>query len=238
MTYLDVERLSAIEPTAFQYQQPYPWINPEGLLTEEGYWRLLETLPDASLFTPSFGGKRKYGQQAHDRFILEYHDDLDAAQPWKELVTELRGKAYRAFLCRLMGTPSFELRFHWHYTPTGCSVSPHCDAKRKLGSHIFYFNTAETWDPAWGGETLILDDRGRFDSKRAPQFDDFEHVISAETLGNRSLLFAKTEHSWHGVRELRCPEDRLRKVFIVVIDRSTPLERFRRIFGGSSRDYA
>jgi hypothetical protein len=35
-------------------------------------------------------------------------------------------------------------------------------------------------------------------------------------LGNRSPLFARKEHSWHGVREIRCPEGHMRKVFIVV----------------------
>ena len=50
MRYLDVERLDAMDAAAFQNRRPYPWANPEGLLTEEGYRRLVETLPDASLF--------------------------------------------------------------------------------------------------------------------------------------------------------------------------------------------
>ncbi len=237
MTYLDFTRLSAIDPVAFQSQQPYPWINPERLLTEEGYQRLLETLPDVTLFTPLFGEQRKYGQQSHDRFSLDYHDSLDVAQPWKEFVAELRGKDYQDFLRRLLGVRSFELLFHWHYTPNGCSVSPHCDSKRKLGSHIFYFNTAQDWNPAWGGETLILDDGGRFDSRSAPHFDDFERVTAAETLGNRTLLFAKTGHSWHGIRELRCPKGHLRKVFIVVANRCTPVDRLQRFFGRSPMSY-
>jgi len=33
----------------------------------------------------------------------------------------------------------------------GCAVSPHCDAVRKLATHIFYFNTEADWDPGWGG---------------------------------------------------------------------------------------
>lgn len=153
MIYLDVERLSAIDPVAFRSQKPYPWINPEELLTEAGYHRLLETLPDVTLFTPLFGGKRVYEQQSHDRFSLDYRDDLDVAEPWKESITELRGKNYQDFLRRLLRVRSFELLFLWHYTPHGCSVSPHCDSKRKLGSHIFYFNTPQDWDPAWGGDT-------------------------------------------------------------------------------------
>src|SRR5262249_24417627 len=144
------------------------WINPEGLLTEEGYGRLLASLPDVSLFTSRFGMTRKHGQQSHDRLALEYHDGLGLARPWQEFITELKGAEYQHFLRTLMGTRAFELLFHLHYTPNGCSVSPHYDAHRKLGSHIFYFNTPEDWDSAWGGETLILDDGGRFNSKAAP----------------------------------------------------------------------
>ena len=35
---------------AFRAQKPFPWINPEGLLTEEGYQRLVATLPDIYSF--------------------------------------------------------------------------------------------------------------------------------------------------------------------------------------------
>lgn len=237
MTYLDLQRLNAINPVAFQSQTPYPWINPEGLLTEVGYHRLLETLPDVTLFTPLFGGNRVYGQQSHDRFSLEYRDDLDVADSWKEFVAELRGKDYQDFLRRMLGVRSFELLFLWHYTPHSSSVSPHCDSKRKLGSHIFYFNTDQDWDPAWGGETLLLDDGGGFNRKSAPHFDDFQRVTATEALGNRSLLFARTEHSWHGVREIRCSEGHLRKIFIVVINRYTPVDRFQRFFGKSPKGY-
>ena len=141
--YLDVERLKSIDSATFRAQSPYPWINPAGMLTEAGYQQLLVTMPPVELFTSHFGGTRVHGQQNHDRFSLPYRDDLAIAEPWKEFVNELRGPHYQTFLRRLIGTGSFELSFVWHYTPHGCSVSPHCDSKRKLGSHIFYFNTAQ-----------------------------------------------------------------------------------------------
>ncbi len=238
MTYLDLERINQIDPVAFQSQKPYPWINPEGLLTAEGYRRLLDTLPEVSLFERRFGEGRKYGQKSHDRFALEYNDGLDVARPWKEFVAELRGPDYRSFLRRLVGVHSFELSFHWHYTPNGCSVPPHCDANRKLGSHIFYFNTEENWDPAWGGETLIFDDGGRLDRKSAPRFEDFDRVVGSVAPGNRSLLFARKKNSWHGVREIRCPEGVLRKVFIVVFNRSSFGHRiYSRLFGRHAVGY-
>ncbi len=235
--YLDFKRIRALDPNAFQTQKPFPWINPEGLLTEEGNRILRATLPDVSLLQRSFGKTRMYGQECHDRYALEYSDELDIAQPWREFIAELRGDEYRAFVGRLFGVSSFDLNFHWHYASTGCSVSPHCDAKRKLGSHIFYFNTTEDWDPAWGGETLVLDDGGRLSHAANPRFEDLKYVASSQSLGNYSFLFERTEHSWHGVRQIRCPQDRLRKIFIVVFNRLTPAVRLRRFVGRLPQGY-
>ena len=217
MEYLDVERLNRIDPGAFRAQKPYPWVNPLGLLTDRGYERLRTTLPEPSQFDRLFGIQRSHGQQSHDRLGLEYHKQLAVAEPWHEFVRELDGRVYRRFLSRLFGRSRLWLSYHWHYTPNGCSVSPHCDAKRKLGSHIFYFNTNEDWDPSWGGQTLILDDEGRFERESAPAFEDFKRVTASEAMGDRSLLFARGEKSWHGVTEIRCPASAYRKVFIVVI---------------------
>ena len=230
MDYIDFGFLESFDPAAFQKQKPYPWWNPEGVLTAEGYRRLLETLPDVSMFDKKFDVQRSHGQYSHDRYALEYHDGLALSQPWKDFIAELQGDRYRKFLCRLFGVRSVFLNFHWHYTPNGCSVSPHCDAKRKLGSHIFYLNNEEDWDPKWGGETLILEDGGRFHHKSAPAFEDFDRTLPSVALGNRSLLFGRSGNSWHGVREIHCPEGRLRKVFIVVVNSNTLVARLRRRF--------
>jgi hypothetical protein len=228
LVYLDTDRLAAIDPAAFRARTPYPWVSPEGVLTEDGYARLRETLPELALFERRFGEQRKHGQKSHDRYVLEYRPDLPLAEPWRDFIGELESETYRAFLRAMIGR-DFRLRFHWHYTPNGCSVSPHCDAKEKLGSHLFYFNTAADWDPAWGGETLILDDKGRFSRRSNPDFAAFPHAIAAPSLGNTSLLFCRRGASWHGVQEIRCPEGALRKVFIVVID-AVPLRlRLRRL---------
>jgi Rps23 Pro-64 3,4-dihydroxylase Tpa1-like proline 4-hydroxylase len=231
MTYLNFDRLNELDAKAFQATMPFPWINPAGLLTDEGYRRLVETLPDVSLFDESFGVKRSHGQRAHDRFVLEYDDNLDVAQPWKDFVAELRGGAYRNFIARMMGSDRFTMNCHWHYASAGCSVSPHCDAKRKHGSHVFYFNTEKDWDSAWGGQTLVLDDGERLISDAHPEEEDLKLVAASQAMGNYSLLFKRGEHSWHSVTELTCSEGYLRKVFILVINRVTRKGWLRRLFG-------
>lgn len=228
MEYLNYEKMDALDGEYFRQQQPYPWLNPEGLLTAAGYRALRDNLPEVALFKKVFGVERAHGQQSHDRYTLAYSDKVVVPAPWQDFVDELRGPRYREFLRRIFGVRLLDLSYHWHYTPNGCSVSPHCDARHKLGSHIFYLNTAEDWRTEWGGETLILDDGDRFRRDSAPGFDDFDRVLGADALGNRSLIFMQRKNSWHGVREICCPEGELRKVFIVVVNSGSPVARVRR----------
>lgn len=230
MQFLDLDRLEALDARQFQETKPYPWVNPATLLTQDGYRRLIATLPDVAHFERRFGEQRKFGQQSHDRYNLEYGEDCPISDDWQGFIEELQGEAYTRFLHRMFGRKSLSLRFHWHYSPNGCSVSPHCDSKTKLGSHLFYLNTSEDWDPAWGGQTVVLDDGGRFDRKSGPDFDDFDHAIEGKTLDNHSFLFMSKGPSWHGVRDICCPEDRLRKVFIVVINSGKPARQLLRLF--------
>jgi len=109
----------------------------------------------------------------------------------------------------------------WYCAWECCSVSPHCDAQRKVAPHIFYFTTEANWETSWGGQILILDDRGRFKTHSAPAFHDLDVAAALDPRGNASLLFQRTEHSWHGVRPLQCPPDILRKLFIVTINLPT-----------------
>jgi hypothetical protein len=240
MPCLDFDKLDALDAAAFQHADPFPWINPEGLLRADAFDDLRRSLPDVAGFDPYFGIKRSHGQQSHDRWVKEYHRGMDVAPVWQEFIDELLGDRYAAFIRRMYGEDFTSLTLHWHYTPNGCSVSPHCDASHKLGSHIFYFNTEDDWRPEWGGETLVLDDGGRFKRGSAPDFDDFDRVISSTTLGNRSLLFRRRGDSWHGVKPIRCPEGAYRKVLIVVVNSRVPgpLRRtWDRLRGKPARDY-
>jgi len=231
MSYLDHDRLAALDGDWFRSREPFPWVCAEKLVTDDGYRELRESLPDPSRFKAVFGKPRKYGQASHDRYTLEYKRWLKLPNPWQAFVDELQSPGYRAFVARMLGHDDFVLHFHWHYTPQGCSVSPHCDATWKLGSQIFYLNTDDDWQPDWGGETLVLEDHGRFRYDSAPAFEDFDAAYGCPALGNRSLLFMRRDHSWHGVRPIQCPQGRLRKVFIVEFRQSTALQRLRTAIG-------
>ncbi|TGD71608.1 hypothetical protein E4634_18390 [Mangrovimicrobium sediminis] len=234
--YLNQEVMDGIDTREFRGQRPYPWLNPQYFIRPERYQELLDTLPDISRFKGAFYGTRKHGQKGHDRYALDYEDGMELAAPWETFIQELRADSYRKFVCRLLDVGDIRFRFHWHYTPQGCEVSPHCDSRGKLGSQIFYLNSANDWDPAWGGETVILDDEGRFPAASAPEFADFTAEYAAQTQDNRSLLFARQGNSWHGVHAVQCPEGYYRKVFIVVFEAYRPLraaaKKFKRALRG------
>lgn len=240
MKYIDLDTLEGIDVDAFRARDPFPWTNPKGFLRDEAFDELASHMPDVSLFEPHFGYARKNQQSEHRRYTLEYKKGLDISPSWEAFIAELLSADYRQFVTQIMGTKHIGLRIHWHYTPSGCDVSPHCDSQIKLGSHIFYMNTHDDWDPAWGGQTEILDDQGRFTPKSNPSFDDFDREWVADTMDNRSIIFGRKNNSWHGVRAIDAPEGELRKVFIVVYEDTHPRKlikkRLKRFLTGRSTD--
>jgi hypothetical protein len=82
------------------------------------------------------GVSRAFGQAPHDRYSLHYFQGLILPQPWSDFFAELRGESYQAFLHRMLGPAPFLLTFEWHYAWQGGSVSPHCDAARKIATHL------------------------------------------------------------------------------------------------------
>lgn len=242
MAYLNLDCLDSVSAGAFQGQKPYPWAHMQGTLTPDGWDKLRATLPGISEFLRMVGVKRGYGQAPHDRGILHYREGMAVAEPWKAFIAELQGKAYESFLRRMLGLePQQEiiLTMEWYYAWQGCSVSPHCDARRKLATHIFFFATDEDWPREWGGDILILDDENRFKAHSAPKFDELKVAASLDLRKNGSLLFQRTEHSWHGVLPLRSPQpDIYRKLFIVTVNIPTFQVWWRRVRGKDPDGYA
>lgn len=244
MPLLDTQRLDEISEHAAQFlgRKPFPWAALQGVVTDAAFARLCAELPRQDLFRQEFGHARSHGQKSHDRYALQYSPRLDAAlsPTWRAFIDELHGAAYREFWRRNFGLAPgerFVLSMHWHHAPSGASVSPHTDARRKIGSHIFYFNTEADWDPAWGGQTLVLDDDGRYPAHTRPPEGALRAVAASQILGNRSFIFKRTEHSWHAVNPVTCPPERLRKVFIVVANRVNLQVLWRRLRGKDPDGY-
>jgi len=238
MNYLNLQCLESASRLAFQNRHPYPWGEFRDILTPDAYERLRTTFPDISIFNRMVGVKRAHGQASHDRYLLHYRPGLALDPAWQDFVTQLQGPAYQEFLHRMLGvSKTFLLTFEWYCAWKGCSVSPHCDARRKLATHIFYFNTEQDWDSQWGGQILMLDDEKRFKPHSAPRFEDFKIGAALDPRGNGSLLFQRTEHSWHGVRPLDAPPDHLRKLFLVTINIPTFQVWWRKVRGKDPDGY-
>ncbi len=218
MKYLNIDKLRKLDRGDFLAIRPYPYYNTEGVLTESGFRELLDNMPPLEMFEHKFGYERRAGQAPHDRYSLEYAPGMSVPRPWQDFIAELCSDDYRHEIERLLGAKKAEFRFHWHYTPAGCDVSPHCDSRREHGSHLFYFNSKEEWDPAWGGSTLVLDDGGRLSYDSAPDYDQFDAVHECQSIGNFSSLMLRTDHAWHAVRPITCPEGHMRRIFIVVVN--------------------
>lgn len=214
--YLNPDVLSKLDAKAFRSAMPFPWSNPQYFIRPDKFGELASSLPALSRFRSFFGKERKHNQASHDRYVLDYDESLKLPSAWSDFIEELKSERYRNFVGGLLGVDDVSFRFHWHFTPNGAQVSPHCDSRRKLGSHIFYFNTDEDWEWQWGGETVLLDDDGKFSADSAPLFEDFSAAYPANTRDNHSLIFGRRGNSWHGVRTISCPQGYYRKVFIVV----------------------
>ena len=138
MTYLDFDKLAAMDGKAFRNTDPYPWVNPAALLTDEGYAALLNSMPTTDQMTPQFGQARSHGQKPHDRYSLEYRPGLDISSAWQGFIDELQSDEYHAFIKKMFGRGLFKLNFHWHYAPRGASVSPlRCPAQARLAYLLF-----------------------------------------------------------------------------------------------------
>lgn len=215
LTFLNQACIDNFDIDAFKRARPFPWANPQGMLTQSGHQQLLENLPLIDDFSTSFGKRRRYNQVSHNRYMLAYRRGMALCAPWQAFIDELTSDYYRNFVAQLLGKRAIRLEFHWHYTPNGCSVSPHCDVKSKLGTHIFYMNTQSDWQPEWGGQTVLLDDDQQLSYRSNPDFEAFADAVDTQTENNRSLIFQRTDHSWHGVRPIHCPNGHMRKIFAI-----------------------
>jgi hypothetical protein len=231
---LNLEILDKITHEEFASNKVFPYINIKNTLHKDSYEDLFKTLPNIDKFEKAENVVRNYGQQSHDRWGYGGWTDknLQISDPWRKLIKELKSSKYKKFLSRLFGTENLTTRFMWHYATKGQSVSPHYDSPRKLGSHIFYFN-GDDWNPSWGGQTILcFDKKNKIIKESAPSLKDFDETFSADTSKNSSLIFKNSYRSWHAVSELNCPEGKYRKVFIVVIEKESKFEKFKRIFTG------
>ena len=224
--------MQTFDAAAFTKRQPFPWYNFQSLLTDEAFAKLHAQFPALDFFEQHEGLPRKHKQRSHDRYYLAYeetvygnlkrdqkgiihHEQLPPA--WQAFMTALETDlGYREFICRLLGVEAFTARYAWHVATAGRSVSPHLDSVRKMGTHIFYFNTSRDWKAEWGGSTLVLS--GKNYEGLNPEISDFDKVEAVQVMDNRSFLFKNQPDAWHAVDTINCPPDTYRCIFNVIFE--------------------
>ncbi len=229
--FLNQALIDSFPVKEFASRQPFPWANVGEFLLPEAFATLLADFPPLSLFAWHEGMERHDGQRPQDRWYLAYDESpypdyeggvakkADLPESWQGFIDELEtNRPYQRLMAKCLGQGRFTMRYAWHVGVNSSEVSPHVDDPRKAATHIFYFNTSDDWDPAWGGSTLVLG--GKPIEVRNPDFPDFATSTPVQTLDNHSFLFRNTPDAWHGVAALTSPDDRHRRLFNVVFERA------------------
>ena len=229
MNFLNKKTIADFPYEDFQGQWPFPYAGIKGMLTEEGFAALVKDFPSLELFAYHQNIARAYGQRPHNRYYLAYEDthfkrgddkdseakDKDLPKSWVAFIHELQENPdYQQLIRRALGVDKWSVRFAWHVGQNGNEVSPHLDNIDKLGTHIFYFNTDDDWKEEWGGQIVALG--GIMITSGNPEYDDFADQKEISIINNRSFLFKNNLEAWHGVRPLRCPEGKYRRLFNVI----------------------
>lgn len=229
---INIHALETLSVEKFKKKWPYPWHDFHDFLTPEAFQLLYEEFPPFELFEYHDSIRRGGGQRPHNRYYLayeksRYHEDWDEvttgmirhhqlSENWQKFMEELESKEYLSFIESALSQRNFRVRYAWHMGTSAGEVSPHYDTLEKLGTHIFYFNVEKEWNPEWGGSILVLGDK--LTSKDNPDFSEFTTSTAVSVMDNHSFLFKNSLKSWHGVKMLKCPPGKYRRLFNVIFD--------------------
>lgn len=231
-SYINPEAIDKFSFDSFKKRWPYPWVDFEQFLFPDAFERLHHDFPALDLFE-YHKDLYRLGQRPHNRYFLAYetspyHQEpleesvpgiaklQDLAESWQQFMAELNSPLYRDFIKKSLDISNYTARYAWHIGINSSEVSPHLDHTDKLGTHIFYFNTNQDWDPAWGGQIIVMGDK--LVPGNAPEFSDFTTSHAVNIIDNHSFFFKNGPKAWHGVKSLNCPFGKHRKLFNVIIE--------------------
>ncbi len=114
-------------------------------------------------------------------------------------------------------------RFEFQMMPAnGGHILPHTDTPAKIVTLVVSILDEEEWDPSYGGGTVInrpKDARLTYNQlNRQSTFDDMEVIDTFPFEPNQAVIFVKTFNSWHSVRPMTGPAEKMRKTLIINIE--------------------
>ncbi|MEU8786253.1 2OG-Fe(II) oxygenase [Streptomyces sp. NPDC048637] len=174
---------------------PFRWYHVQDMFAPADAKALRETFPR--------DGFRMVTRTGLDKSYAMYHRQLHPVEdgeagvaglagPWRRLVSEVTGPAYRAAVAELTGLPVGDAPVEvnaWRYAAS-CWLDPHVDKPEKLVTHVLYFN--EAWPAGRGGDLLLL---------ASSSGDDVARRVPPHA--NTGVLLVRGEDSWHAVERVR-----------------------------------
>lgn len=173
-------------------QRPFRWVH----LAEAFPADVANQLSDSF---PMEGMRESVGHDGHyhlwDRTLISegeiVQNGAGLGPSWRGLVEHLVTEEYRGGIERLMKVSLDESRLlvrACRYS-AGMWMLPHTDRADRVVTQIVYLNPR--WEGAWGGELRIL---------REPDEEAVEHTVLP--LFNTSVVFARSDRSFHSVRKV------------------------------------
>jgi hypothetical protein len=134
--------------------------------------------------------------------------DPPISEAWSEMAAFLASEAYRQAVERVVGLSLAGLALFAGFTQyePACMLRPHPDRSIRVVTQTIYFN--EQWAADAGGALLVL---------RSNRWSDVHARIVPE-LG-RSVIFVRSEHSWHAVERVRSHASAARRALLLHFSR-------------------
>jgi Rps23 Pro-64 3,4-dihydroxylase Tpa1-like proline 4-hydroxylase len=182
------------------HRRPFSWSVVDGFLPPGLDRDLLAEFPETKFRHASDGSG---GCSFFFRDLVRDNDVVEASDlsaNWKQFARFLVGAEYRAAIAELFGLSldGTKVVAGFALYPPGAGLRPHTDRAMRVVTQTIYFN--ENWDSRWGGSLQLL---------RSSEPTDVDTEIDP-TLG-RSVLLARSAHSWHAVRGVRRGAEQVRK---------------------------
>ncbi|MEU9132848.1 2OG-Fe(II) oxygenase family protein [Kitasatospora sp. NPDC048540] len=189
--------MTPISPAAAvdRHHFPYSWARVEDLLEPAHAELLAAEFPTAAL---------RESRSPHGHYLLRDCTVVESGEPtdavaglsgaWRRLLDWMLSADYRAFVTDATGADlagcALKVRL-CEYGP-GTFMTAHTDRADRVATQILYLSPA--WDESWGGGLDVL-----------TSADDDDPAAVAASLWprfNTSVLFARSEHSFHAVRQV------------------------------------
>ncbi|WP_371500509.1 2OG-Fe(II) oxygenase [Kitasatospora sp. NBC_00374] len=177
---------------------PYRWAVAQDLLPAGSRARLRADLPELDAFRRierTSGGDKTYGMYvlplvSRGRALAGLEQ---AGAAWRDFTAAVLGAGYRSWVRAAVGadTDSCPIDVGVFVFGPGDGVSSHTDKADKRATHVFYLN--EQWRAQDGGSFLV----------RAEPGEDSPAVASVVPGAGRSVVFARSDASWHAVAPIR-----------------------------------